>query len=306
MKIKKVITDIARGAAIGSACIVPGVSGGTIAIMLKIYDKIIGAVADLGKNFIKSFLYLLPIGIGVLLAVAALWIPLNLAFEHIMFTIVSLFAGLIIGGMPGIFDEVRGEKIKVSYIIAFVISLAIVIFVGVASQLFKLDVSSMFEGTYPVYLYFILVPVGALVAITLIVPGISGSMLLLVLGFYKPILGLVDDLKTGSNLGQIFLVFLCLIIGCGIGAIVCSVIMKRLFEKHKTITMYAIFGFVIGSLFAMYYNNDIVKYYTEHGIQIYEWILSPILLIGGIVVSYLLVVYERKNSAKRKEITEND
>ena len=299
MKIKNILKDIARGAAIGTACIVPGVSGGTIAIMLKIYDKIIGAVADFGKHFVKSLLTLLPIGIGVILALLALWIPLNLAFEHLMFAIVSLFAGFIIGGIPSLVDEVKSEKVKPTYIIALVISMLIVAFVGVASSLFGLDVSSMFVSPYPIYLYFILIPVGAIVAMALIVPGISGSMLLLVLGFYKPILGLVDQLKDGGNIWEILLVLLCLVIGVLIGAILCSLTMKKLLEKHKSITMYAIIGFVIGSIFSMFYNFEIVEYYQN--VLLWEWTVAPILLVVGTTLSYLLVVFERKNALKIKE-----
>ena len=92
----------------------------------------------------------------VILALLALWIPLNLAFEHLMFAIVSLFAGFIIGGIPGLVDEIKTEKVKPTYIIALVISMLIVAFVGVASSLFGLDVSSMFVSPYPIYLYFIL------------------------------------------------------------------------------------------------------------------------------------------------------
>ena len=91
---------------------------------------------------------------------------------------------------------------------------------------------------------------------------------------------------------------LCLVIGVLVGAILCSLTMKKLLEKHKTITMYAIIGFVIGSIFSMFYNFEIVEYYQN--ILLWEWIVAPILLVVGTTLSYLLVVFERKNTLKIK------
>ena len=83
--------DVLRGVAIGISCIIPGVSGGTMAILTRCYDKLIGAVSNLFKEFVKSLLILLPLGIGILVGVAVGYVGVRAAFNYILFSIVALF-----------------------------------------------------------------------------------------------------------------------------------------------------------------------------------------------------------------------
>ena len=123
IKFKEQITNFLKGMGIGAACIVPGVSGGTLAVMFNIFDKMIEAINGLFKHFKKSFLFLLPIILGIVFAIAALIIPINYAFDYIPFPIISMFAGFIIGSLPSLFKKIKGKVVSKKKFQAYVSTL---------------------------------------------------------------------------------------------------------------------------------------------------------------------------------------
>lgn len=289
--------DLIKGLAIGVAFIIPGVSGGTMAVILGIYDKIINAVNKLAKKFVESIRVLLPIAIGAVLAILICWYPFKLAFEHIMLVMVSLFAGFILGGMPGIIDEVRGVKIKPIYIVATVIAIILSIALGVLSVLMKLNIQSFYDSR-PWWLYILVILAGIVSSFALVMPGISGSMILMVLGFYTPTLNLIDNFLSWTNVGPSISILACLVIGVVIGVVIASKIMAYLLSKFRIGTFYAIIGIIIGSLIAIYYNFEINEYYLRVGFRWWEILLSVAALVGGVIVSYMFVRFSRKEKSK--------
>ena len=121
--IKTFFTDVIYGMLIGIAFIIPGFSGGSIAAILGIYEKLIGAIADIFKQFKKSVLTLLPVGIGMMLGVIALLFPLGWALEAFPIPTVCVFVGLTIGGLFSITDKTKGKP-SITNIIALIIPLA--------------------------------------------------------------------------------------------------------------------------------------------------------------------------------------
>lgn len=105
MKIKEFFKNTGLGAAIGVAMIIPGVSGGTIAVLFKVYDRLINAISDLRRDFKNSFMFLLPIVIGALLGIAALYFPLKYAIQYAPIPTILLFAGLMLGSCPKLFKD---------------------------------------------------------------------------------------------------------------------------------------------------------------------------------------------------------
>ena len=139
-------------------------------------------------------------------------------------------------------------------------------------------------------LYFIVLGVGIIGASGLIVPGFSGSMLLLVIGFYKPILNLVSTENLGINISLLA----TFAVGVVIGFILFSKIMNYFISKHKRSTMYVVMGFVCGSLVSIFINSEMFSYFsTSFGLL--DIILGPILLIVGFTLSMLLTCYVRKH-----------
>jgi len=296
--IKNNVSLFLKGMAIGTAVIIPGVSGGTIAFLLGIYDKMIEAITLIGRQFVKSFLYLLPILLGALVAVAALIFPIKWAFEYFPIPLITLFAGLIIGGLPSMRDKLSNSYTSVN--VTFLLVAALVAFgLGALSVLTSFDASAVLANlTFGNAMLIILV--GVLGASALVVPGISGSMLLLVIGFYMPLTTLLGDLMTALSNGTLFAdlvplaVVALFIIGLVTGFFLISWIMKTLLTKYQKTTYFAIMGFVLGSLVALYYNYEVVPAYG-----VTPWWHIPIalfLLTLGIFVSYLMAKLGRPHT----------
>lgn len=288
-KMPTALKDGLKGLAIGTAIIIPGISGGTIALVLGAFKKIVNAVDNLfTKNFWKFLLVLIPFGIGAVLSVAALIIPFQYAFKYCLFTIVCLFAGLIIGSVPNITDNIKGQPHTKANIIGFIIALVFAGIIGVFSVIFKFgdSITNLFNEV-PFYLYFILFGIGVIGATGLIVPGFSGSMLLLVVGFYEPILGLISTDNIGRNI-SLLAVFA---VGVLVGFIIFSKIMNFFLTKYKNGTYHVILGFVIGSIVSIFINSNMFNY----EFPLYDEIIGPFALVIGIVVSFLFVKYVRNH-----------
>ena len=290
-KLPTQIKDGITGMAIGTAIIVPGISGGTIALVFGAFKKIVNAVDELfTKKFLKSLGILIPFLIGAILSVAALVFPFQYAFKYCLFSIVCLFAGFIIGSLPGIIDEVKDKKPSKLNITQLLIGLIFAGIIGVFSVIFKFNtvIDSLFLDR-PWYLYLIIFVVGIFGSTGLIVPGFSGSMLLMVIGFYEPILRLVDFSNFWPNVSLGFVFAL----GVLLGFILFSKLMNKLIASHKRGTMYVVIGFISGSLFSIFFNSKMVSYFKD-GFWLLDYILGPILLIVGLTLSILFVKYTRK------------
>lgn len=298
--IKEKGLDLIKGLAIGVAFIIPGVSGGTMAVLLNLYDKIINSINNLTKKFFESFKILLPIALGAVLAILICWYPFKLAFEHIMIVMVTLFAGFILGGMPGIFDEVKGVKVKPVHIVAMIISIIFAVGLGVLSVLFELNIQSLYDSR-PWWLYILVLLAGVISSFALVMPGISGSMILIVLGFYTPTLNLIDNFLAWTDVWASISILATLAVGVVIGVLLASKIIAFFLNRFRTGTFYAIIGIIIGSLIAIYYNYEIYDYYLTVGVRWWEILISGIALVIGGAVSYLIVRFSR-TSKMNKEV----
>ena len=312
MKVKEWFRRFFAGMAIGTGAAIPGVSGAAIAVIFRVYEDIINAVNNFRKKFGWAFAILLPILIGCLIAVGICIVLFHLAFRHLMFVLMCLFAGFLIGSFPGITDEVKGEKINKKAVILMVIGAVFVIGLGIASVFSGLNVSSLFE-TLPWWLYLVLIPVGAVAAVALTVPGLSGSLILLIIGFYRPLVdnaeGWAKELFHGdfSHTGALFGVIGCFALGCLIGVVVVSKIMNILLKKWRKETFFTIIGFIAGSVFVLFFNLEIFNYYRVWAGQAVENVdqIMPMwaeMLVGFVVLalcafgSYQLVRAQRKKA----------
>lgn len=293
-KVKECLKDGAVGAGIGCAVIVPGISGGTIALVTGAFKKIVTAVDKLfSKLFWKNLAIFIPFGIGAVLAIAALYFPITLAFEHCMLAIVCLFAGFMVGSVPSVTDKIKDKKPNCTEIAFCLAGFILVVLFGVLSLLFNLN-SAVLEtfNNNPWYLYPILLFVGIISSTGLIVPGFSGSMLLMVIGFYDKILNLVKQIP--SQPGWSILRLFTFAVGVLLGFVLFSKLMKKLFEKHPRIANFVVLGFLVGSIIAIYVNDQMFDY-LKSSLGTLDYVLSPIFLIVGFVISYLIVRYERKH-----------
>ena len=244
---KGFLCDILAGICIGVAFIIPGFSGGTVAAILGVYERLIKAVSGLFKEFRKSITTLIPIGIGLLIGIVALLFPIGYFLDKFPLPTVSLFVGLAIGGLPVMARRVKG-KADVTDIMTLFATLIGVLLLALIPGGTEANLIGLSAGGY-----LILFLVGVVGACALAIPGISGSMLLLILGYYRPLVRLVtDNLLELKNVGISILILGICGMGMVLGFFMISVIMRILLEKYPRGTYFAIIGFIVGSLPTVY------------------------------------------------------
>ena len=255
------IKDILKGAVMGIANIIPGVSGGTMAVSMGIYDKIIHAVTHLFSEFKQSIKVLMPIGIGIVIAIVAVARLIEYLFGVAPFQTNLLFIGLILGGLPAIVKKVKGNAIKPGYLIACILFFILV--VGCAS----LDGSAGGDAdiTFNVINVIKLFGVGIIASATMVVPGVSGSMMLMVMGYYTPILSMinqcVDHLVSFDIAGLISDCGVLAPFGIGvvIGIFAIAKIIEIVFAKWPIMAYWAIIGLIVASPVAIVMLNAMGK-----------------------------------------------
>jgi putative membrane protein len=273
-----------KGLAIGTAAIIPGISGGTIAFMLGIYDQIIEAIVSLRRHTKKSLELLLPVGIGIVVAIGLLTYPMGLALTYAPFPTVTLFAGFILGSLPQLRKDLP-VTLNVRDWFMLVLPAIVAMLLGVFSVIGELDATTVLTADAILPKLSLLV-VGLLGVSAFVVPGISGSMLLLSIGFYEPILSslrrLLDNLFDLNGLIPEMINFGLLGVGALVGFVVISVVMKWLLTHHRQDVNLAVFGFILGSLVAIFYNYEMVPVYEQ--LDVFMVVLGVITLtLGGYV-----------------------
>jgi len=246
----KLIKSIFIGILIGIANIIPGVSGGTLALSLGVYEDIIYAVNHLFKEFKKSMKILIPLGIGAILAILCLSKVIEHCFNVWPNNTTSVFVGLIIGALPMLFKKVKGSKIDLKNIICFIIGFGIILAMAFLGE-------TQNSNVFPSTNLFIILLVGIIASATMIIPGVSGSMVLALMGFYMPILNTINtlvekllSLDISNSWNEIFILTF-FGIGVIIGVIVLARIIEIMFNKFKIPTFYVIIGIIMASPIAL-------------------------------------------------------
>ncbi len=297
----RVLKDGAAGFGMGVAFIIPGFSGGSVAAILGIYERLIGAIADIFKHFKRSVSMLLPVFIGLVLGAVSLMYPLDFALGKFPLPTVSLFVGLALGGLPAITDKVKGKLEWTNFLslgIPLLLTLSLV-FVPVGSEV---DLLNLNLGGYV-----LLFLVGIVGSSALVIPGISGSMLLLILGYYNPLLSVItQNLLKGQNVGRALLVLMSAGGGIIVGFIGISVVMKLLLKKCQRGTYFAIIGFIIGSIPSVFVSTAKDAGMTAQTLPSdpWHWIACVLLLIAGAALSFTLVM-KAKAIASKKDVRKN-
>ena len=304
------------GVFIGLAVIVPGISGSTIAIIFKLYDKLLHAVSNIFKKFFICVLFLLPIVIGAGVGFVLGFLTIQQLLDILPFAIIGLFAGLMVGAFPAVNDEIKGTKKNTLRIILLIVGVIIPITIGVLSALLK-DTSTITSeeaalnkfSSIKWWEYLIFLPIGYVVAITQVVPGLSATAVLMSLGYFKPLMGTFHA-SFWSEHPEIFGVYASLGIGFLVGLFTFSKCLTYLFKKARTSTYYLIVGLSLGSICSMFFNPDTYDVYLQwskgEGKMALDLSLGLVFMAIGMVASYLLVRYERKKNAANIEATNED
>lgn len=288
---------------IGLAIIVPGISGSTVAIIFKLYDQFLYAVANFFKKFKVCFTFLLPIGIGAVLGVGLGFIAVKKLLEILPFAVICLFAGLMIGAFPAVKDELNGVKMTAKHIALLIIGVCIPVAVGVYSATTAFtgasgEGSSILSANLP-WIVLSSIVVGYLLAITQVVPGLSASAILMAIGWYGVIMSGID-VGLFSNMPLLVLLG-GLAVGFVVGFFTFSKLMTIVFQKARGLAYSMIVGLSLGSVITMFFNGDVAAVYlswAQNGVSGFDLGLGLFLLAVGVVLSYLLVKVQRKADKK--------
>lgn len=286
--------DIIKGIFMGVANVIPGVSGGTMAVSLGIYDKFISSITGFFKDWRKSCKVLLPIVIGIGIGVIGFTYLIEYLLSQHTFVTCMTFVGLILGGLPMLYNDMRkkmvetNKKLGIGNLVAFLLMFALVVglpLLGVGSE-----TSDVLEGT-PLNMI-ILFFVGLIAAATMVIPGVSGSLVLMILGYYYGIINTIKNfldslrvLDINSLLNGI-LVLAPFGIGVLVGIGIIAKVIEYLFSKHSVMTYSAIFGLVLASPIAIFYNTGLYKHLGE--VTFLRLIVGIILCIVGAGATYYL------------------
>lgn len=248
------------GAIIGVANIIPGVSGGTMAVILNVYDKLIQSISNLRTDFINSIKFLIPVGIGGGVGILAFSKLIEFCLETFATATNLVFVGLIIGSIPMMLGKVKESKIETISIAIGVITLAAMVYMGVANP----DENSGQVITVLTLGSFIHLFLTSIIAAgAMIIPGVSGSFILLLLGTYTTILTAVSNLNI--------LIIIPVGLGCITGVLVCAKLLDKLFANYPQQTYAGILGLMIGSI-------TVIAPMSGFGM---EYVIGGVLAIGS-------------------------
>lgn len=321
MKVNSWFKKFFGGMGIGIGAAIPGVSGAAVAVIFKVYEDIIWAVNNVRKNFGKAIAILIPVLLGIIVGVIPCIWAFKYALEAFYFGLICIFAGFLIGSFPGVTSEVKGVRLERKNYIQIALGALFVIGLGILSACLgdKMNVSALL-GDSPWWFYIIIVFVGIVAAVALTVPGLSGSLILLILGFYKPLVYYTVTwakeslvIHDWSHFGNLMAMLGFFALGVLIGVVLVSKIMRVLLEKHHNSTYFVIIGFVAASIAVLFFNWNSIAYYqvwsgmTHEGVNpglpmIAEILIGFALLIVCAVGAFLLTRYA--NKAKEKDIEE--
>lgn len=268
-----------KGIVLGVAFVIPGVSGGTLAVLLGIYEELIEAASNFYKSiadFKKYIMYLLPIGLGVVFSVAVFAKLIKFGLDKAPIITILIFLGMIIGGIPALVRNVKGTKINLKDMTLMLVGLIIVI----SMLIFHKSNSNVVLTNMSITGYITLFLVGAIAAVTMVVPGISGSFTLMLIGYYEPILNLVNDITSFKNLGPNLILIFTFMLGVFIGIIFISKIIEWCLKHYKRETYYAIIGFVLSSIISVIYEVSKFPFNITH------LIIGIVLLVINTVLVY--------------------
>lgn len=268
---KETIILFLKGIIIGTGKIIPGVSGGMLAMTLKVYDKGIDAISNYFKDVKSNTLFLAKVGLGILVSILLFSKIINFSLNNFYLPTMLLFIGLIIGGIPGIYDEVKDEK-SLSNFNIMLIPIVFVLLFSIINKIFEVKIVSNASLT-------MLILMGILDAITMIIPGISGTAILMILGYYNMIIESFSSLTSLSLLSYNLSILIPFCIGLVIGVISLVKIINFILNKYRTKSYYAILGFSISSIFLLFSNTFNTSY------SLGEIIVSIFLLTIGFFIS---------------------
>lgn len=257
----KVVKNMLAGLVIGIANIIPGVSGGTMMVILNVFDKIVGAVSDFRKNPKKNALFLLQILAGAVIGIVLFSKAITYMLLHHAMITNFFFLGLIVGSVPLVLrnafaksDSAQNQKhrINISSIVVFLICFLLLVVIAFFPAEETLSAATV-TIDFPMILRLFFG--GALAAIAMIIPGVSGSFVMVLLGIYSLVAGaasVVFPIRIDQWIHVLLPIGIPAGLGILLGLIIGSKVINLLLKHFNKQTYFGILGLLLGSLFDIY------------------------------------------------------
>lgn len=290
------MVKISKGILIGMGAILPGVSGGMIAASLNVYSELIEALNNFTKTPIKAVIKIWQYLLGIFLGVLVGFLIIALVYSKIPIPTTFIFLGIILSTLPFYIKKVELKTLKFKhYLTAFITAIILI------ATLFLTQSNHNFETNY-----LIMIIVGIMLALSLIVPGLSGTMLLMALGFYKPlvnmfktVLDLIVDININGVLGYIPYLLVLGVSGL-LALILLAKLIDYLIKNYQRMFDVSILAIIITSPFTILYSLHLEDTTLFRSTKWYVYVISGILL----VVSFCVFYYLNKKEAEKEQIEE--
>lgn len=231
-----------KGICIGAGAILPGISSGVLCVIFGLYEKLINSVLNFFKDWKKNLRFLFPIALGGLTGFILFSNILIFLFEQYPKQTAFSFIGLILGSIPALINIANSKKnFRLHHLLFLIVSFLVAILLIFLESYFSSHVGIYYGDNFS-FEYLLLC--GVLMSIGVIVPGVSSTIILMLLGVYETYLYAVSIINMR--------ILLPMGIGVIIGSFICMKIMEFLLSKYHIQTYYGIIGFIIGSIFILY------------------------------------------------------
>lgn len=288
------LVDLIKGVFVGIANVIPGVSGGTMAVSFGIYDKLLNAISSLLKSFKKSFLTLLPIILGMVIGIVGFTYIIPWLLANFPFATSCAFTGLIIGGIPAILRSLKDgwqseeKKSLLVNILVFLILLAVAMAVVFLNGDSESGIALTASAGMIVKIFFM----GIIASATMVIPGVSGSLVLMILGYYFGVINsvkqFVEALRTLNLQGMLNQLFILIpfAIGCVLGIFFISKLISYLPKHFASATFSGIFALVASSPISIFYKVN--QEYSMNGTSVVSIIVGVVLLVACVALTLFM------------------
>ena len=265
------LTGFLKGLAMGAGAIAPGVSGGALAVIFGLYDKITNFIAHMNRNFKENLKFFIPIGIGGVVGVLLFSRIIDFLFQNYEIEVRYAFVGLMLGTLPTVIREANKKGYRKKYLFPFFVSLIITLaFIYLENNTINI-INEASTAPLNVIIY------GVIIGFGTIIPGISASIILMYMGAYEVVISAISNLK-------IVLIFY-LGIGFAISVLIFAKLISMLFEKAYGMTYYTIMGLVVGSIVSIFPGFELSFYY----------LMNILLLLACFILSATLSSYATRS-----------
>lgn len=298
----KFLNLLFKGILVGVANIIPGVSGGTIAVVLRIFDQMIDAINNFFKDPKKHIKFLVPLILGSIIGILIFSKIIEICLDKESFPTSMFFVGLVVGSIPLIYEQTNKKQIKPTYYLVSLISFLAVVLLSFA----KSSETNSIGTTLTTFLIIKIFFFSMIASAAMVIPGISGSFVMVLLGIYNIILTsisgfistVIESLNIISNNSIIhgikyiinsdyFIILFTSCIGILIGIILISKIIAILLKKAFSITYFSILGLIFASIFLIFKDPMTYSSYLDN-IPFISIILGIFLFFIGFFIAFKL------------------